>query len=164
MKTKKIPVDIKIDLTDDIFSKIKRLKILPETDEKISFHYNKRTNELFRISDSISDLRCNCCLEKATYINYRPHYLHKISLKIRDDKFLTLDHVKPKSNGGRNSTNNYQILCNYCNGRKSSLEVNIFLLRLIFRFDLDKKYYKLKKIKNKISKIMRKKLWQLFFV
>lgn len=38
----------------------------------------------------------------------------------RNGKWLTIDHILPKSKGGRNTWENQQTLCNECNGEKAN--------------------------------------------
>ena len=62
-------------------------------------------------------------------------------------KDLTKDHIQPSSRGGTSSYKNYQVLCKYCNQKKSNL--TDFEVATIFRdlkekgvwYDWEKKYY-----------------------
>ncbi|MDB0600312.1 HNH endonuclease signature motif containing protein [Tenacibaculum maritimum] len=47
----------------------------------------------------------------------------------RTTEKLTFDHVIPKSKGGKDTTENGQILCARCNRRKSNRKVTIIQLR-----------------------------------
>ncbi len=78
---------------------------------------------------------------------------------IDDDHMFTIDHIHPKSKGGQNIMNNYQLLCKICNedksdsvdGEESSQKINVK------RLYIDKKLTSLsEQIKGVLYKIKNK--------
>jgi len=79
--------------------------------------------------------------------------------EIDDDHMFTIDHIHPKSKGGGNTMDNYQLLCKICNedksdsvnGEESSQRINIK------RLYIDKKLSSLsEQLKGVLNKIMNK--------
>ena len=79
--------------------------------------------------------------------------------EIDDDHMFTIDHIHPKSKGGENTLENYQLLCKICNedksdsveGEESSQKINVK------RFYIDKKLTSLsEQIKGVLYKIKNK--------
>ena len=79
--------------------------------------------------------------------------------EIDDDHMFTIDHIHPKSKGGDNIMENYQLLCKICNedksdsveGEESSQKINVK------RFYIDKKLTSLsEQIKGVLYKIKNK--------
>lgn len=63
------------------------------------------------------DYTCCCCGLRATAVDIygdqpKPHY---VLFRGREDRFLTIDHIHPRSKGGKNKFSNLQTLCNVCN-------------------------------------------------
>lgn len=76
-------------------------------------------------------LHCACCgLKGARLIRSRDKagYSH-IDIYSRDYVLLTVDHIIPRKLGGANHINNYQILCEPCNGRKADKVISVEELR-----------------------------------
>jgi 5-methylcytosine-specific restriction endonuclease McrA len=79
--------------------------------------------------------------------------------EIDDDHMFTIDHVHPKSKGGTNTMENYQLLCKICNedksdsvnGEESSQKINVK------RLYIDKKLTSLsEQLKGVLNKIKNK--------
>lgn len=69
---------------------------------------------------------CQNCLEKPTYFglgkdNGGNWHLDLYSKKDDEHYMYTIDHVFPKSKGGLNHIDNYQLLCKVCNENKSDI-------------------------------------------
>lgn len=80
---------------------------------------------------------------------------------IDDDHMFTIDHIHPRSKGGENKLDNYQLLCKICNedksdsvnGEKSTKKINAS------RYYIDKKLTSLsEQIKGVFTKIKSKEL------
>lgn len=84
--------------------------------------------------------QCVCCLkvvahmlalkEKGCKNNVR------FALYTEDYVELTIDHITPKFEGGRNHISNYQVLCLFCNRSKGSANITIEELREIIKLRL----------------------------
>ena len=71
-------------------------------------------------------LRCQC--EANVVISYRskaehPSTIHVDAFALTEShmKMMTLDHICPKSLGGKNMTSNYQLMCSKCNGNRGNI-------------------------------------------
>lgn len=77
--------------------------------------------------------------------------------EIDDDHMFTIDHIHPKSKGGENTMDNYQLLCKICNedksdsvdGQESSQKINV--KRLYIDKKLSSLSEQLKGVLNKIK-------------
>lgn len=98
---------------------------------KILFKINE---EEFRVKTSSvrlrlfkDNLQCVTCglvgsifrLQKQSGRNEKPH-LNLYALKGSEWILMTKDHVRPKSKGGRDHTDNLQVMCAECNEAKGS--------------------------------------------
>ncbi len=74
-------------------------------------------------------------------------------------KKATIDHIQPLSAGGTNDFKNLQLACRSCNGMKSYLTMNDFLMKLpriiIYNWAKIFQIYR-KKIKRKVAWLVRK--------
>jgi hypothetical protein len=76
---------------------------------------------------------CVCCGRQATRILKTQHANGGgIHIDVyANNMLMTIDHILPKSKGGRNNVSNYQILCEKCNITKDSHEVTLEELRIL---------------------------------
>lgn len=78
--------------------------------------------------------KCECCLKGVQHIvvlKYKGGYKGvRFALYTEDWVELTIDHIIPKFQGGKNTLKNYQVLCLFCNRAKGSLPMTIDELRL----------------------------------
>lgn len=76
------------------------------------------------------DYTCRYCGLRATAVdifrnppgNNLPG-MHFVRFKGRQNRFLTIDHVHPRSKGGPNNFENLQTLCNVCNNARGANEI-----------------------------------------
>ena len=64
-------------------------------------------------------VRCNCEGVKFMLGRAQDNGLHW-DIYTSDDIMLTIDHIHPKYHGGKNSQENYQLMCKICNEAKGS--------------------------------------------
>jgi 5-methylcytosine-specific restriction enzyme A len=60
------------------------------------------------------DWTCRSCGFRQTEADRR-----RVVGRRRPGRFLTIDHIVPRSKGGRNAAENLQVLCNVCNREKA---------------------------------------------
>lgn len=73
-------------------------------------------------------LRCRCCGNIALFVriekeeNCKSGFYHLVFYVCKDneDVKLTIDHIVPKSLNGKNTEDNYQLLCEHCNMEKGN--------------------------------------------
>jgi len=150
---------------DDIFKELDN-NTLPD---KLIYGENDYKDSLRRIQ-IIRDLiirdgsKCMKCGLKPTYFALGKNKTGRWHLDLyggeeKLDHMFTIDHIYPKSKGGENNINNYQLLCKICNedksdsidGEKSSQKVNIR------RLYIDKKLTSLsEQLKGVLNKIKNK--------
>lgn len=121
MKLKKI---IESNFVFDALKKFKKHIVVEIDDKKIKLPIF-RERYFFYLFNS----KCNCCgLEGSHFaINEQLlkdekslYHLNFISFVNNKYTLLTKDHIIPRSRGGKNCNDNYQLLCEYCNGIKSN--------------------------------------------
>ena len=77
-----------------------------------------------------NEMTCACCQHQAKYfIHSVSHKRHNYGLYTEKMEPLTVDHIIPRAQNGRNSEYNYQVLCQYCNVLKGDMIISIPELR-----------------------------------
>ena len=78
---------------------------------------------------------CACCFAKGSHFwlehsgHYPPHFNLYAKNHYGHHVLLTMDHILPKSKGGKTEPNNLQLLCANCNERKKNRLVSLEELR-----------------------------------
>lgn len=101
------------------------------------YHKAKINGRSFKKTQTITLIerqgtRCTCCGQEALFFAWVPEYNNVgkpvLVLRLffehtdRDGSFahMTKDHIIPKTHGGPNTMDNYQLMCNVCNVSKGS--------------------------------------------
>lgn len=79
---------------------------------------NSRFNTLLQFRKAGIEIECNYCNAKPRYAEYTANF--GLRMMVNEFNSMTIDHIIPKSNGGSNSADNYQILCFKCNHKKGN--------------------------------------------
>lgn len=103
--------------------------------------YNKTT--LF-IKDN--DYKCRHCGQEAEFIYKRAsHSPFSYGYQENDEvRYLTLDHLIPRSIGGSDSFKNMQVLCDKCNNQKATSFIENDIEFFFTKFNDDSRYVKTK--------------------
>lgn len=127
-------------------AKVSLKKVLPHIGEKnFSIRVQHHEHGYWRtyhvkVTDARTRLlgreqECACCGLKGRYFwlehsgCFPPHFnLYGIN-KHGHEVMLTMDHIDPKSNGGKTEQNNLQVLCQRCNKIKKHLPITLEQLR-----------------------------------
>jgi 5-methylcytosine-specific restriction endonuclease McrA len=113
----------------------------------------------------LKGLTCVCCALKATFFaleqNVKDKHPH-LNLygwnKNGDEVLFTKDHIIPKSKGGKNHIDNYQVMCTHCNSRKGNRTEEQFKQndKIAFFRKLVNILYQVDSLRNKDDKIVHK--------
>lgn len=82
-----------------------------------------------RIERLANNPMCSCCGKKGIVFRLvtdlhsqvsKTHYTAKLHLYTEDEEdYLNIDHIVPRSYGGKNNDENIQVMCHTCNQRKA---------------------------------------------
>lgn len=110
---------------EEIFESVEK-DLIPDPIIYSKKDYNDSKTRVKIMKQLIERDGCECkeCKEKPTYFALGKDnggYWHLDLYSKRDDEpyMFTIDHVHPKSKGGKNHIDNYQLLCKICNEDKS---------------------------------------------
>lgn len=111
-------------------------------------------NSLFMLNYEKNKGKCKCdlCGIEATYIVLEKsnindsdiyHFnLYTVDKKTKNEIYFNIDHIKPRSKGGKNELSNMQLTCELCNSKKAdnhnNLNYYIFKIKKIFKKYLNK--------------------------
>lgn len=111
---------------DDIFQSIEEKDTIPDPIIYSKKDYRDSRARIKIIKHLIERDGCKCmeCNEKPTYFALGKDnggYWHlDLYSNMHDSHYMyTIDHIHPKSKGGKNHVDNYQLLCKVCNEDKS---------------------------------------------
>jgi hypothetical protein len=109
----------------------------------LSGRRNPSTAAMVKLVDAKKvPFRCVCCKTKAKHVLVDGTVARPFA---ENGKEFTIDHIKPRHIGGKDSIDNYQIMCKTCNTIKGGVDIsNTFFLRLYVKAKiyLSKKYPK----------------------
>jgi len=110
---------------EEIFQSIEK-DLIPDPIIYSKKDYNDSKSRVKIIKQLIERDGCKCqeCQEKPTYFamgkdNGGYWHLDLYSKRDGEHYMFTIDHIHPKSKGGKNHIDNYQLLCKVCNEDKS---------------------------------------------
>ena len=111
---------------EEIFQTIEEKDSIPDPIVYSKKDFNDSRTRIKILKQLIERDGCECkeCKEKPTYFAMgkdNAGYWHLDLYSKRDDDhyMFTIDHVHPKSKGGKNHIDNYQLMCKVCNEDKS---------------------------------------------
>jgi len=115
---------------NDIFQLIEEKDSIPDPIVYSKKDYQDSKTRIKIIKQLIERDGCQCveCKEKPTYFamgkdNAGYWHLDLYSKMDNEHYMYTIDHIHPKSRGGKNHIDNYQLLCKICNEDKSDTVV-----------------------------------------
>jgi len=120
-------VDNKI-LTELRRSKVKKgsIKYIAATERSFDGHMVKMTSQRYQLfaSKGVTCVSCGLVgeffgLEKICYQEGDRYHFNLYGVRDGREILMTKDHIVPKSMGGKNTLDNYQVMCFECNAEKA---------------------------------------------